>query len=264
LSELQSAHQLIEQAFEQARRSGKPDWWLMAIPVLKNRMLQITGRRFREADYAAKSFREFLRNIADLIEVHETPLPGHVALRSAATVELPSNEPKSPHPDIRPDLWEAVLDFSSGTRYIWDAAQGQARAAAREDEHAVQLPTITAEEFDGWRRDFAEQYRPADEPTFKQLEHWRDLRLPTLALPPACRGLWNKHLKEHVKQRLSRWFGDNQLGDVPNLPIPPKQAPNDELQKLRDFVIRCVQHMSKAELEDLRLTSPSVLRVIPK
>ena len=263
MSELQSPHQLIEQAFEQARRSGKPDWWLMAIPVLKNRMLQITGRKFREADYGAKSFREFLRNIADLIEVHETPLPGHVALRSAATAELPSNEPQPPQPDIRPDLWEAVLDFSSGTRYIWDVAQGRARAA-REDEQAPQLSTLTAEEFDGWRRDFAEQYRPADEPTLKQMEHWRDLRLPTLALPPACRGLWNKYLKDHVKQRLSKWFGDNQLGDVPNLPIPRRQAPDDELQRLRDFVIRCVQHMSKAEIEDLRLAPTSVFRALSK
>ena len=263
MSELQSPHQLIEQAFEQARRSGKPDWWLMAIPVLKNRMLQITGRKFREADYGTKSFREFLRNVADLIEIQEAPLPGQVTLRSAATAELPSNDPKSPQPDIRPDLWEAVLDFSSGTRYIWDVAQGRAKVA-REDEHALQLPTITAEEFDGWRRDFADQYRPTDEPTLKQLEHWRDLRLPTLALPPACRGLWNKYLKDHVKQRLTDWFGHNLLGDVPSVPSPHRQAPDDELQRLRDFVIRCVQHMSKAELEDLRLTPTSILRALPK
>ena len=263
--ELQSPRQLIEQAFEQARRSGKPDWWLMTIPVLKNRMLQITGRKFREADYDAKSFREFLRNAADLIEIQEAPPPGQVTLRSAAAAESPSSEPRSPQPDIRPDLWEAVLDFSSGVRYIWDAVQERARVAnANEDERDLQLPTITAQEFDGWRRDFADQYRPTDEPTLKQLEHWRDLRLPTLALPPACRGLWNKYLKEHVKQRLTTWFGDNLLGDVPSSPIPRRQAPDDGLQTLRDFVIRCVQHMSKAELEDLRLAPTSVLRSLPK
>jgi len=126
----------------------------MAIPVLKNRILQITERKFREADYGAKSFREFLRNAVDLIEIQESPLPGQITLRSVATAELPSTEPKSPQRDIRPDLWEAVLDFSSGTRYIWDVAEGRARAA-RQHEEGRQLPTITAEEFDGWRRDFS-------------------------------------------------------------------------------------------------------------
>jgi hypothetical protein len=261
LSESQSPHQLIEQAFDQARRSGKPDWWLMAIPVLKNRMLQITGRKFREADYGARSFREFLRDASDLIEVQEAPLPGQVTLRSAAASELPSKESKPQ--DIRPDLWEAVLDFSSGTRYVWDREEARARRAD-EGEQGLQLPTITAAEFDGWRRDFANQYGSGDEPTVKQLEHWRDLRLPTLALPPACRGPWNKYLKNQVKQHLAKWFEDNHLGEVPDLPIRRRQAQDDELQELRDFVVRCVQQMSKAELDDLRLAPASVLRVLPK
>jgi hypothetical protein len=261
LSESQSPHQLIEQAFDQARRSGKPDWWLMAIPVLKNRMLQITGRKFREADYGATSFRGFLRNASDLIEVQEAPIPGQVTLRSAAATELPSKESKPQ--DIRPDLWEAVLDFSSGTRYVWDREEARARRAD-EGEQGLLLPTITAAEFDGWRRDFANQYGSGDEPTVKQLEHWRDLRLPTLALPPACRGPWNKYLKNQVKQHLAKWFEDNHLGEVPDLPIRRRQAQDDELQVLRDFVVRCVQHMSKAELEDLRLAPASVWRVLPK
>jgi hypothetical protein len=261
LSESQSPHQLIEQAFDQARRSGKPDWWLMAIPVLKNRILQITGRKFREADYGAKSFREFLRAAPDLIEVQEAPLPGQVTLRSAGATDLPSKESKPP--DIRPDLWEAVLDFSSGTRYVWDQTEARARRA-NEGEQALRLPTVTADEFDGWRRDFANQYRSGDEPTLKQLEHWRDLRLPTLALPPACRGAWNKYLKDHVKQHLAKWFEDNQLGGVPDLPIQRRTSQDEELHELRNFVIRCVQQMSKAELEDLRLAPTSVLRVLPK
>ncbi len=233
----------------------------MAIPVLKNRMLQITSRKFREADYGARSFRAFLRDASDLIEVQEAPLPGQVTLRSAAATELPSKESKPQ--DIRPDLWEAVLDFSSGTRYVWDREEARARRAD-EGELGLQLPTITAAEFDGWRRDFANQYGSGDEPTVKQLEHWRDLRLPTLALPPACRGPWNKYLKNQVKQHLAKWFEDNHLGEVPDLPIRRRQAQDNELQELRDFVVRCVQQMSKAELEDLRLAPASVLRVLPK
>lgn len=124
MSELQNAHQSIARAFEQARRSGKPDWWKMAIPVLKNRLLQITDRKFTEADYGARSFREMLRNMSELIQVHDTPLPGHVTLRSAATADLPADDSKVPQREIRPDLWDAMLDFSSGTRYVWDEAAG--------------------------------------------------------------------------------------------------------------------------------------------
>lgn len=113
MSELQNAHQLIEQAFEQARRSGKPEWWNMAIPVLKNRLLLLTDRKFREADFGARSFREFLRNASDTVEVHDAPLPGHVTLRSAAVADLPAEESKIVRREIRPDLWEAVLDFSA-------------------------------------------------------------------------------------------------------------------------------------------------------
>jgi hypothetical protein len=198
-----------------------------------------------------------------VIEVQETPLPGQVTLRSAATAESVS-EPKLPQPDIRPDLWEAVLDFTSQNRYIWDAAEGRARAALPA-EQGLQVPTITAEELDGWRREFSEQQRSADEPTLKQLERWRDSRLPTLALPPASRGLWNKYLKDHVRQRLERWFEENHLGSIPTRQITAgKPASDDEVQKLRDFVIRCVQQMSRAELEELRIPPTSIMRVLSK
>lgn len=263
MSELRNPRELIERAFDQARRSGKPDWWSMTIPVLKNRILQISERKFREADYGARSFREFLRNASDVIEVQETPLPGQATLRSAIMTESLA-EPKSSQPDIRPDLWEATLDFTSQNRYIWDVAEGRARAALA-DEQGLQLPTITADELDGWRMEFSEQQGSADEPTLKQLERWRESRLPTLALPPACRGLWNKYLKDHVRQRLEKWAEENQLGGIPTGQISTgKAAPDGEVQKLRDFVIRCVQQMPKAELEELRISPTSVMRVLSK
>ena len=41
------ARHLIMQAFEVARRSGRPDWHTMTVAVLKNRLLNLTNRSFR-------------------------------------------------------------------------------------------------------------------------------------------------------------------------------------------------------------------------
>ena len=235
----------------------------MTIPVLKNRLLQLTDRKFRATDHGARNFREFLRNISDLVDVSDTTTPGHVTLRSAASIDLPIDESKIPIREIRADLWDAVLDFSSSDRYIWDTINRRARVAL-EGENELQLPTLTADEFDRWRTDFITEQHLVDEPVLKQLEHWRDTRLPTLALPPAYRGLWNKFLKERVKRRLSEWFASEQLGDIPVLPSLQRAPADDDLKNLRDFVIRCVQEMSTAELEQLRISPTIVLRVLKK
>lgn len=83
MSDSLNARQLIQNAFDRARQSGKADWWCMAIPVLKNRLLQMTDRDFRESAYGAHSFREFIQLHEDMLRVEESPFPGFVVLRSA-------------------------------------------------------------------------------------------------------------------------------------------------------------------------------------
>ncbi len=235
----------------------------MTIPVLKNRLLQLSGRKFREADHGARSFREFLQVYSNLIEVSDSAPPGYVTLRSAAATELPAEASTTPRREIRPDLWNAVLDFSSDDRYVWDSTAGRARVAQQGDADP-ELPKLSADEFDGWRKDFVASLDSVDEPMSNQLKHWSVKRLPTLALPPPYRRLWNKFLKERVKDRLSAWFADNQLGQIPEDPVKEPTAAGNELQNLREFVVRCVQQMSMAELEQLKISPTVALRVHSK
>jgi len=128
MSDSPSARQLVQTAFDRARQSGKPDWWIMAIPVLKNRLLQMTDREFRETNYGARSFRDFIQQHADILRVEETPFPGFVVLRSAEPEHQPGLAPRGAVLEVSPDLWRAVLDFSSGNKYVWDKSKGRRTA----------------------------------------------------------------------------------------------------------------------------------------
>ena len=91
----------------------------MTIPVLKNRLLLLTKNTFKEADFGAISFRDFLSKVPDIVRVDGASVPGFVILKSAAPErpERPSaNAVRSEQ--IRADLWRAVLDYSSGHRYV--------------------------------------------------------------------------------------------------------------------------------------------------
>src|SRR5712692_8296654 len=100
------AADLIERAFGLARKSGKPEWWVMTIPVLKNRLLLLTKNTFKEADFGATSFRDFLSKIPDIVRVDETPLPGFAILKSAAPEHWqPPSANKFRGERIRADLW---------------------------------------------------------------------------------------------------------------------------------------------------------------
>src|SRR5689334_13687223 len=52
MTDLTAAERLILQAFEAAKKKGNPNWRSMTLSVLKNRLLQISNRRFNELEYA--------------------------------------------------------------------------------------------------------------------------------------------------------------------------------------------------------------------
>ena len=56
----QEFRELVMQAFADARKRGKKNWRTMDLSVLKNRLLQRTHRRFREADYGAATLAELV------------------------------------------------------------------------------------------------------------------------------------------------------------------------------------------------------------
>src|ERR1035441_7310148 len=148
-----SARGLIERAFAQARRSGKLEWWVMAIPVLKNRLLQITEQTFKESDFGASSFRKFLQNNTDVLEIDNSFLPGAVTLKSAEPMPLSQDISNLQRNRVREDLWRAILDYSSGSRYVWDAESSTAIIAPEGSEGPF-LPTISPETMTQWKTEF--------------------------------------------------------------------------------------------------------------
>ena len=253
-----SARELIELAFGQARRSGKTEWWIMAIPVLKNRLLQITGQAFRESDYGVSTFREFLQANTDVLEIDSSFLPGAVILKSAEGVSQPHNV-RSPRINrIREDLWRAILDYSSGNRYVWDNATSEAIIAPENSEGPF-LPTISGETMTTWKQEFLASL--PQEPDDSRISTWKTQSLPTAALPPALRPQWNRFVKNKVQSNLKEWFESQHVA------LPPLFRPaipfekQDGAEALREFVIKCIALMSKEELEKISIPTNVAFRV---
>ena len=258
MSEPATAVDLVRQAFSLARKSGKPDWWVMTIPVLKNRLLLLTKGSFKEVDYGATSFRNFLSKISDAVRIDETQLPGLVTLLS----EVPSNwQPPSVNKfrgeRVRPDLWLAVLDYSSGAKYIWDDARQIARAA-KSGEVGLELPTISPTEIDEWRNEFIKSQKSLQPDVVAVVEEWSKKGLPTAGLPAPLRPVWNKFLKRKVERRIQTWFEANALVSPTVMEVGRESSASDnQLAELREFIVSCINIMSAKELQDLRI-SPSV------
>jgi len=263
MHEAPAAADLIERAFGLARQSGKPDWWAMTIPVLKNRLLLLTKNTFKEADFGATSFRDFLSKIPDIIRIDETSPPGFVILNSAAPER---SERPSTHmfrgERIRADLWRAVLDYSSGRRYVWDISQQAARPASLDDDGLV-LPTISAADLDEWRAEFVALHKPPDAEVAKRVEEWCKNRLPTAGLPAPIRPVWNRYLIRKVEQRLQRWFESSSIKAPVIMEERRESIPFDkQVEALREFIVRCVQIMSKQELLELRISPVTAMRTL--
>jgi hypothetical protein len=253
-----SARGLIERAFAQARRSGKLEWWVMAIPVLKNRLLQITEQTFKESDFGASSFREFLQNNTDVLEIDNSFLPGAVTLKSAEPMPLSQDISNLQRNRVREDLWRAILDYSSGSRYVWDAESSTAIIAPEGSEGPF-LPTISPETMTQWKTEFLA--RLPDKPDDGRLTVWQTQSLPTAALPPALRLQWSRFLKHKVQSTLKGWFEQTEIPPPP-LVHPAIPATNrDEAEPFREFIIRCIAQMSKEELERLSIPSSVAFRV---
>lgn len=262
MQEVPAAAALIERAFALARQSGKPDWWVMTIPVLKNRLLLLTKSAFRETDFGASSFRDFLSKIPDVIKVDHTPPPGFVILKSGAPERWEKPATVFRGARVRADLWRAVLDYASGLRYVWDVSEQTARAA-RADEKGLLLPTISVDDLDEWRTEFVALHKSPNIEVARLVEEWREKRLPTAGLPAAMRPVWNSYLKRKVEQRLKDWFESGSI-KAPAIMEERQASGASEVQvdALRDFIIGCVRTMSKQELLELRISPATAMRAL--
>lgn len=271
---------LIKDAFALARDSGREDWTRMQAGVLKNRLLLLTNGSFDEAAWGVKSFTRFLDLFPELVRVDRTFTPPHVHLIDSASVG--TAEPiHAPAPKttavtdrreaapwrLRRDLWSSVMDLHANGVYVWDA--GEARLATPDDqelEDHPRLPTLTPEELAAWQHDFIQQEASGSSKFSPVLESWARLQTPTQSLPRHLRNSWFAALKQRVRERLEEWFRAAQIEPPENM-IEPLRPRADEPRKatestteLRSLIVRCVEVMTREELEALRLPPSAVLR----
>lgn len=264
------AREIILAAFNAARRSGKAEWYRMTSAVLKNRILDLSGRSFDESEYGAQSFTQFVGMYPDLIIVDTSTFPSTVELKDRALIHESTESDQSAtfKQVVRPDLWRAILDYVGGDTYVWDLESNQAHAG-EPTPTCPQLPTVTADEMSGWRSQFADKHRDklAQSPTqFMLLEAWRSRGLGTKFLPPLLQGPWNGFLRESVIGRLHAWFKEHKLEPPVDLDRTverhsPDRADGTGLERLRALIVQCVEVMTESELVDLKLPPRAVLRV---
>jgi len=261
--------ELIRAAFERACQSGNSEWRSMTAAVLKNRLLDLTERRFDESNWGAESFTGFLAQFGDVVELDLGSHPPEVRLLGADRADATSpSSMRRPLPElgprrrIRADLWDAVLDYS-GVRYVWD---GQ-RAVPVNEGSAVSstelLPSLTREEFKQWRTEFVQRQCEGNPALAPRLNDWLEREQPLAALPAPLRISWVVELKGRVLKRLDSWFEGR--GE----PLPPAAIVGDESSSpgpeaddsaLRERVLDAVRTMSREELETLQLPARVLLR----
>lgn len=262
------AKQLIVQAFEQSRDTGKHDWYRMTSAVLKNRILSLTGNAFSESDYGATNFMAFISRYRDLVNIDTSIIPPVIELRTSELGGLvPAHAGQQPSRSrIRSDLWRAVLDYSSGTEYVWDAADWQARPSESEGDNPI-LPTVSKAMHQQWRTEFIEGVRDSAINTLDQGERvntWARDQLPTSQLPPHLIPEWNGFLRDKVQKHLLQWFEESGIdppSDMVTHVAERTTRRSTDTEVLRQFIMQVVREMTEHELAQLELPSRAILRV---
>jgi hypothetical protein len=274
---------LIRAGFELARLSGRENWRRMTLAVLKNRLLSLTDRQFDEERWGAHSFREFVEMFPKILALDRSTQPA-----TAEYLGEPASGPSTPRLGepatavpgapmprvvgadrrIRPDLWRAVLDYSSGAVYVWDGSRATAVAPSelRPGDQKRLLPTISEALLSEWRQSFvAGLTRLPSEAARDAITRWAEERLPDSVLPYDLRRQWNGELKQRLMLHLGEW-SDRTGVSFPTGIVEAADQPSSEkvtTEKLREFVLEAVRAMSRHELEELRLPPAALLRRQP-
>lgn len=259
---LDKARQLVIDAFVAARASGKPEWQSMTVAVLKNRMLDATHGDFSEADYGAPSMPYLVWMLSDSVALCREGSVARVAIKEGVLpperVELPAGEAGPAHSRVRPDLWRAIVDFSSGRVYRWDEREGCATVLG---EGPV-LPTLTRQEEAAWRADFVADVGVTGD-LLTALEEWKHQASGTDRLPPALRGVWNGFLRGRVIERLEGFFQTNSITvptDLETTNGAGHERGQDRVSELRRLLHACVDVMTEDEIRGL----PVGLRILER
>ncbi|MGH7617200.1 MAG: hypothetical protein ACREPM_08240 [Gemmatimonadaceae bacterium] len=262
--------ELVLAAFAMARESGKEDWWRMTAAVLKNRLLALTRGEFNEHEYGATGFLRFLGLAGDAIRLDRSSFPPIVELKGhsddgRAESPIKTAQVHGPSSRIRPDLWQALLDYSSGHQYVWDRVRREARQSSEVEEVEPRLPTLSRQDHSEWRAEFARavegSLNQSDRP---RVDAWKEKGLPAASLPPVVRGQWTQWQKERVEQRARAWFREQNIDPPADLMLGPpagKASVQGTDEYARQFALDCVRQMTTSELLELNLPLRVVLRV---
>ena len=251
------SQELIRLAFDNAKRSGRPNWYRMHVSVLKNRILQLTAREFQESDHGALTFMEFVRNHSDILDLDENQWPPTVTLKGANEESESASE--SGRTQVRRDLWKAVMDFAGGRQYVWDNDECVARLASGSADDGPAMPTITMEQFTKWKKAFAETVDDTEQDD--QFKEWVEKLRPTILLVTRVRHRWNDYLKKEVVKHLRDWFQEQKLPPPPDLVATREETARSPDDELRRRLIACVRSMTKDELERVQIPSSALLRL---
>jgi hypothetical protein len=253
------AKALVIAAFESARKAKKPDWYRMNSSVLKNRILA-ARKSFDLRDYGVESFPEFIRLCEDIVVYDPSTRPPSVMFKQdQATPER--QQPPRGQWRVRPDLWTAAIDYSSGRKYVWDKGLEAAREATDGDDQELVISPVTQEDVKAWRESFCDQVAAGVDPDVRErLDHWRnDLQQKTV--PHSLFVQWNEFQKQRVMSHVGDWFRRRQMSVPPDIrhDVVGGVVPTN-VTALRRMIVRVVHAMTQRELEDLKLPAAAVHR----
>ena len=221
---------------------------------------------FDEAEYGASNFTAFVLKNKDVLLLDRSSFPPLVELVGATPRPQPYDDDTHVNEGyrIRPDIWKAALDYSSGTQYVWDVDSRQAIPAQGRDGEQI-ISTITESVQREWREAFRTKIKDtttADEAD--QIELWIDKHLGASHLPDRLEKRWIDCFRDRVRNHLSQWFSDADL-PLPEDLIARFQRKSSiisrETEALREFVLSVVRTMTHDELSGLMLQASAVLRL---
>lgn len=242
----------------------------MTVAVLKNRLLAMTDKAFREQDWGVETIREFVELLAPAVQFDDGPRPALVTLDDSIRVDdLPkptagSTARRAGRWRVREDLWNAILD--SEQQYLW-IDERAVLSEVPETGHvaAPVLPTVSGETLSSWREAFVDARRAStDEDVQARLEHWASGAVSSAILPPRDRSAWFDDLKHRVRDRLETWFAANNIESPTDWLTTTTTRANpvsDDLELVRTLAIRTIQRMTPEELRALTLPAVAVARI---
>jgi len=232
----------------------------MTSAVLKNRLLQISGGSFREAEWGYKSFADLLANadLSAVAEIDRTTSPTTIRLLSDQVGQVGEPDALGPNQVIRRDIWSAIFDQEAETTWYWDR-RNQRPTTSAEDESAPRLPRVDAVMLRTWRAQFVQTLPQAAAESLTILS-WMDDGKVGDNFPISVRHAWFAFLKKVVLDLLKSWLADNDLSSETPLIEPRKGGRLDGHSDLRRFILSVVEHMTESELVDLKIPPLAAMR----